>query len=95
MPRPSGLLTLPVATVLAVGLAVAEGRRVVAEEAAEADLAGANSRAELAGLEGLMQARLRGAVMEGGATLVAPLQESERVKELVELVRTTHGADFS
>ncbi|SDB52992.1 bifunctional UDP-N-acetylglucosamine diphosphorylase/glucosamine-1-phosphate N-acetyltransferase GlmU [Belnapia rosea] len=55
-----------------VGLVVAEGRRVVAEEAAEADLAGANSRAELAGLEGLMQARLRGAVMEGGATLVAP-----------------------
>lgn len=30
-----------------------------------------------------------------GATLVAPLAEAERVKELVELVRTTHGADFS
>ena len=31
-----------------VGLAVADGRRVVAEEASEAELAGANSRAELA-----------------------------------------------
>jgi bifunctional UDP-N-acetylglucosamine pyrophosphorylase/glucosamine-1-phosphate N-acetyltransferase len=55
-----------------VGLAVADGRRVVAEEAAEADLAGANSRAELAALEAGMQARLRAAAMTGGATLVAP-----------------------
>lgn len=30
-----------------------------------------------------------------GATLVTPLADAERVKELVELVRTTHGADFS
>ncbi|MCC2592353.1 NTP transferase domain-containing protein [Tessaracoccus sp. OS52] len=29
------------------------------------------------------------------ATLVAPLGETERVKLLVELVRTTHGAEFS
>ncbi|NOG73030.1 bifunctional UDP-N-acetylglucosamine diphosphorylase/glucosamine-1-phosphate N-acetyltransferase GlmU [Roseicella sp. DB1501] len=55
-----------------VGLAVADGRRVVAEEAAEAELAGANSRAELAGLEAGMQARLRAAAMAGGATLTAP-----------------------
>jgi bifunctional UDP-N-acetylglucosamine pyrophosphorylase/glucosamine-1-phosphate N-acetyltransferase len=55
-----------------VALAVADGRRVVAEEAAEADLAGANSRAELAVLEAAMQARLRDAAMAGGATLVAP-----------------------
>ncbi|TCZ53942.1 bifunctional UDP-N-acetylglucosamine diphosphorylase/glucosamine-1-phosphate N-acetyltransferase GlmU [Roseicella aquatilis] len=54
------------------GLAVAEGRRVVAEEAAEAELAGANSRAELAQLEAGMQARLRAAAMAGGATLTAP-----------------------
>lgn len=34
-------------------------------------------------------------VHTAGATLVAPLAETERVKELVELVRTTHGAEFS
>ncbi|MBY0333369.1 MAG: bifunctional UDP-N-acetylglucosamine diphosphorylase/glucosamine-1-phosphate N-acetyltransferase GlmU [Acetobacteraceae bacterium] len=55
-----------------VALARAEGGRVVAETAAEAELAGANSRAELAGLEAGVQARLRAAVMAGGATLVAP-----------------------
>lgn len=55
-----------------VALAAADGRRVVAEEAAEADLAGANSRAELATLEAGMQSRLRAAAMAGGATLVAP-----------------------
>jgi bifunctional UDP-N-acetylglucosamine pyrophosphorylase/glucosamine-1-phosphate N-acetyltransferase len=55
-----------------VALAVAEGRRVVAEAAAEADLAGVNSRAELAVLEAGIQARLRAAAMEAGATLVAP-----------------------
>jgi bifunctional UDP-N-acetylglucosamine pyrophosphorylase/glucosamine-1-phosphate N-acetyltransferase len=55
-----------------VGLARAGGGRVVAELAAEAELAGANSRAELAQLEAGMQARLRAAAMAGGATLVAP-----------------------
>ncbi|TDH57420.1 bifunctional UDP-N-acetylglucosamine diphosphorylase/glucosamine-1-phosphate N-acetyltransferase GlmU [Dankookia rubra] len=55
-----------------VGLAVADGRRVVAEEASEAELAGANSRAELALLEAGMQTRLREAAMAGGATLTAP-----------------------
>lgn len=29
------------------------------------------------------------------STLVAPLNESERVRELVEVVRTSHGADFA
>ena len=46
--------------------------RVVAEEASEAELAGANSRAELALLEAGMQARLRASAMAGGATLIAP-----------------------
>jgi bifunctional UDP-N-acetylglucosamine pyrophosphorylase/glucosamine-1-phosphate N-acetyltransferase len=55
-----------------VALAVADGKRVVVEEAAEAELAGANNRAELALLEAGMQARLRAAAMEGGATLTAP-----------------------
>ncbi len=55
-----------------VALARAEGLRVAAEEAAEAELAGANSRAELAALEATVQARLRAAAMAGGATLTAP-----------------------
>ncbi|MFZ4409167.1 MAG: bifunctional UDP-N-acetylglucosamine diphosphorylase/glucosamine-1-phosphate N-acetyltransferase GlmU [Paracraurococcus sp.] len=55
-----------------VGLAVADGKRVVAEEASEAELAGANSRAELALLEAGMQTRLRATAMAGGATLTAP-----------------------
>ena len=55
-----------------VALARAEGGRVVAETAAEAELAGANSRAELAALEAGVQGRLRAAAMAGGATLVAP-----------------------
>jgi len=55
-----------------VAMAVADGRRVLAEEAEEAELAGANSRAELAVLEGGMQARLRAAAMANGATLTAP-----------------------
>ena len=55
-----------------VALAVAEGRRVVAVEADHAELQGINSRAELAEAEAQMQARLRLAAMEGGATLTAP-----------------------
>ena len=55
-----------------VALARAEGCRVVAEEAAESELAGANSRAELAALEAMVQTRLRAAAMAGGATLTAP-----------------------
>jgi bifunctional UDP-N-acetylglucosamine pyrophosphorylase/glucosamine-1-phosphate N-acetyltransferase len=55
-----------------VSLARAEGRRVVAEEAPEAELRGINSRAELAEAEATAQAVLRAAAMAGGATLLAP-----------------------
>jgi bifunctional UDP-N-acetylglucosamine pyrophosphorylase / glucosamine-1-phosphate N-acetyltransferase len=56
----------------AVALARADGKRVVAEEAPEAELRGINSRAELAAAEATVQAALRAAAMDGGATLVAP-----------------------
>ncbi len=55
-----------------VALARAEGCRVVAEEAPEAELRGINSRAELAAAEAGAQAELRAAAMQGGATLIAP-----------------------
>jgi bifunctional UDP-N-acetylglucosamine pyrophosphorylase/glucosamine-1-phosphate N-acetyltransferase len=55
-----------------VALAVAEGQRVVAIEADPAELRGINSRAELAEAEATVQARLRRAALEGGATLTAP-----------------------
>ncbi len=55
-----------------VSLARADGRRVVAEEAPEAELRGVNSRAELAAAEATAQAALRAAAMDGGATLLAP-----------------------
>lgn len=55
-----------------VPLAVAEGRRVVAVEAPEAELRGINSRAELAAAEATVQQALRRAAMEGGATLTQP-----------------------
>ena len=55
-----------------VRLAVADGARVVAVEAPEAELRGINSRAELAAAEAAVQHRLRQAAMEGGATLTAP-----------------------
>ena len=55
-----------------VALARADGRRVVAEEAPEAELRGINSRAELAAAEATAQATLRAAAMAGGATLLAP-----------------------
>ncbi|PHK95555.1 bifunctional N-acetylglucosamine-1-phosphate uridyltransferase/glucosamine-1-phosphate acetyltransferase [Pseudoroseomonas rhizosphaerae] len=55
-----------------VPLAVSEGRRVVAVEAPEAELRGINSRVELAAAEATVQAALRRAAMEGGATLVQP-----------------------
>ena len=55
-----------------VALAVAEGKRVVAVEAPEAELRGVNSRAELADAEATVQRWLREAAMEGGATLTAP-----------------------
>ena len=55
-----------------VRLAVADGARVVAVEADEAELRGINSRAELAAAEAVVQQRLRAQAMEGGATLTAP-----------------------
>jgi len=55
-----------------VALAVAEGARVVAVEAPEAELRGINNRAELAAAEAELQARLRALAMAGGATLIQP-----------------------
>jgi bifunctional UDP-N-acetylglucosamine pyrophosphorylase / glucosamine-1-phosphate N-acetyltransferase len=55
-----------------VALAVAEGRRVVAVEADPAELRGINSRADLAEAEATVQAGLRRAALDGGATLTAP-----------------------
>ena len=55
-----------------VAACVAEGGRVVAVEAAEAELRGVNSRVELAEAEATVQGWLRRAAMDGGATLVAP-----------------------
>ena len=55
-----------------VGLARAEGHRVVAVEAAADELAGVNSRAELARAEAVLQGWLREAAMEAGVTMVDP-----------------------
>jgi len=55
-----------------VAQADAEGLRVRAVEAPEAELRGINSRTELAVAEAEVQARLRRAAMDGGATLVMP-----------------------
>ena len=55
-----------------VAIARAEGVRVIAVEALEAELRGVNSRAELAAAEATMQNWLRAAAMEAGVTLVAP-----------------------
>ncbi len=55
-----------------VALARAEGARVVAVEAPEAELRCINSRAELAAAEATVQGWLRTAAMEAGATLTAP-----------------------
>ena len=65
-----------------VRLAVADGARVVAVEASEAELRGINSRSELAAAEAEMQGRLRLRAMDGGATLTAP--------ETVFLAHDTH-----
>jgi bifunctional UDP-N-acetylglucosamine pyrophosphorylase/glucosamine-1-phosphate N-acetyltransferase len=55
-----------------VPMAAAEGARVRAVEAPEAELRGINSRVELAAAEAEVQARLRLAAMAGGATLIQP-----------------------
>lgn len=55
-----------------VAIAAAEGVRVAAVEAPEAELRGINSRAELAEAEAELQRRLRRAAMDAGATLIQP-----------------------
>jgi bifunctional UDP-N-acetylglucosamine pyrophosphorylase/glucosamine-1-phosphate N-acetyltransferase len=55
-----------------VGLARSEGVRVAAVEAPEQELAGINSRAELAAAEAVVQQRLRVAAMEAGVTMTDP-----------------------
>jgi bifunctional UDP-N-acetylglucosamine pyrophosphorylase/glucosamine-1-phosphate N-acetyltransferase len=55
-----------------VTLARAEGCRVRAVEAPEAELRGINSRAELAAAEAELQAGLRAAAMAAGVTMLAP-----------------------
>ena len=55
-----------------VAIAQAEGVRVAAIEAPEAELRGVNSRIELAAAEATLQGWLRAAAMEAGATLTAP-----------------------
>jgi len=56
----------------AVEIARELGREAVACEAAVEDVAGVNTRAQLAEAEAILQGRLRKRAMEGGATLVAP-----------------------
>lgn len=53
-------------------IAAAEGARTVTSPAPVDETLGANTRAELAELEGKMQLRLRHAAMENGATLIDP-----------------------
>jgi len=56
----------------AVRLAVADGLTTTVVEAHEDEVRGVNTRAELAAVEAVWQARRRRAVMDEGATLVAP-----------------------
>lgn len=55
-----------------IGLLIADGRTALAIETGADEVAGANSRAELAELEALWQARARAAAMAAGVTMVAP-----------------------
>jgi bifunctional UDP-N-acetylglucosamine pyrophosphorylase/glucosamine-1-phosphate N-acetyltransferase len=55
-----------------VALARAEGGRVAAMEAPADELAGINSRAELAAAEAVVQFRLRAAAMAAGVTMIDP-----------------------
>ncbi len=55
-----------------VALARAAGRSVRAVEAAEAELAGVNSRGELAQAEAVLQSWLRAAAMDAGVTMIDP-----------------------
>jgi bifunctional UDP-N-acetylglucosamine pyrophosphorylase/glucosamine-1-phosphate N-acetyltransferase len=55
-----------------VSAATADGVRVAAVEAPAAELAGINSRVELAAAEAVMQSRLRTQWMEAGVTMIDP-----------------------
>jgi bifunctional UDP-N-acetylglucosamine pyrophosphorylase/glucosamine-1-phosphate N-acetyltransferase len=55
-----------------VPLAVAEGNRIAHHVCAEEEVAGVNTRAQLAEIENQVQKQLRGRAMREGATLVAP-----------------------
>jgi bifunctional UDP-N-acetylglucosamine pyrophosphorylase / glucosamine-1-phosphate N-acetyltransferase len=55
-----------------VALAHAEGGRAAAVEAPADELAGINSRAELAAAEAVVQSRLRAAAMDAGVTMIDP-----------------------
>jgi bifunctional UDP-N-acetylglucosamine pyrophosphorylase/glucosamine-1-phosphate N-acetyltransferase len=55
-----------------VGLTVAEGREVALAECPEAEVHGVNTRAQLAQIESLLQARYRQNAMDNGATLIDP-----------------------
>jgi bifunctional UDP-N-acetylglucosamine pyrophosphorylase/glucosamine-1-phosphate N-acetyltransferase len=55
-----------------VMLAAGDGRRSVVVETGENEVAGVNSRAELAALEEVWQQRRRAALMDEGVTMVAP-----------------------
>ncbi len=55
-----------------VGIARGDGERVAVALAAEAEMQGVNSRADLAAAEAGMQQRLRAAAMASGVTLSAP-----------------------
>ena len=56
-----------------VALARADGGRVAAVEAPADELAGINSRAELAAAEAVVQSWLRAAAMDGGVTMTDPV----------------------
>jgi bifunctional UDP-N-acetylglucosamine pyrophosphorylase/glucosamine-1-phosphate N-acetyltransferase len=56
----------------AVEIARAGGRDAAVAEADAAEVAGVNTRAQLAEAEAIIQQRLRAAAMAGGATLIAP-----------------------
>ncbi len=55
-----------------VGLAIADGRRCTVIETAPDEVAGANSRAELAALEAIFQRRRRAELMAAGVSMQAP-----------------------
>lgn len=55
-----------------VRLAAEEAMRVAAVEAPAEELAGVNSRAELAAAEAIVQTRLRNAAMDAGVTMIDP-----------------------